>query len=59
MEEMIALKLSKNDEEAFLRVVDDMRFIEKAEKGGFKTLDELKKNIVIGDKYGNRTNKGC
>ena len=50
MEEMITLKLPKSDVEAFLRVVEDIRFIKEAEKGDkeidkgrFKTLARLRK----------------
>ena len=47
---MITFKLPKEDVEAFLRVVGDIKFIKEAEKGDkeidkgkFKTLDELRK----------------
>jgi len=50
MEDMITLKMLKSDVEAFLRVVEDIKFIKEAEKGDkeidkgkFKTLDQLKK----------------
>ena len=50
MEDMITLKLPKSDVEAFLRVVEDIKFIKEAEKGDkeidkgkFKTLGQLKK----------------
>ncbi len=50
MEEMITLKLPKNDLEAFLRVVEDIRLIKEAEKGDneiekgkFKTLEQVRK----------------
>lgn len=54
MPEMITLKLPKKDVESFLRVVGDIRFIQKAEqgdeevtKGGFKTLAHLRKKYRI------------
>jgi len=50
MEETITIQLPKRDIDAFLRVVDDIRFIKEAEKGvneiekgKFKTLDHVKK----------------
>ena len=50
MDDMITLKLPRGDVEAFLRVVEDIKFIKEAEKGDkeidkgkFKTLHELKK----------------
>ena len=50
MGKMITLKLPKEDVEAFLRVVEDIKFIKEAEKGDeeidkdkFKTLDQLRK----------------
>lgn len=50
MEKMITLKLPKSDVDAFLRVVDNIKFIKEAEKGDeeinrgkFKSLDEIKK----------------
>ena len=50
MDDMITLKLPKSDVEAFLRVVEDIKFIKEAEKGDkeidkgkFKTLGQLKK----------------
>ncbi|MCS4541159.1 MAG: hypothetical protein HY929_02360 [Euryarchaeota archaeon] len=50
MEEMVTLKLPKKDVEAFLRVIEDIKFIEEAEsgdeeinKGKFKTLDQIRK----------------
>ena len=50
MEKMITLKLHKSDVDAFLRVVEDIKFIKEAEKGDeeiskgkFKTLDEVRK----------------
>ena len=54
MEDMITLKLPKSDVEAFLRVVEDIKFIKEAEKGDkgidrgkFKTLDQLKKKYMV------------
>ncbi len=53
MEEMITLRLPKGDVEAFLRVVEDIKFIKEAEKGDkeidkgrFKTLEQVKKKYV-------------
>ena len=50
MGKMITLKLPKEDVEAFLRVVEDIKLIKEAEKGDkeidkgrFKTLDQLRK----------------
>ena len=50
MGKMITLKLPKEDVEAFLRVVEDIRFVKDAEKGEeeinkgkYKTLDQLRK----------------
>jgi hypothetical protein len=50
MTDMITLKLPKDDVEAFLRVVQDIKFIKEAEKGDkeigkgkFKTLEQLRK----------------
>lgn len=50
MEKMITLKLPKSDVDAFLRVVEDIKFIKEAEKGDeeiekgkYKSLDELRK----------------
>lgn len=50
MDEMITLRLPKSDVEAFLRVVEDIKFIKEAEKGDaeidkgkFKSLSQLKK----------------
>ena len=50
MDDMITLKLPKDDVEAFLRVVEDIKLIKEAEKGDkeidkgkFKTLDDLRK----------------
>ena len=49
MQEMLTLKIPKEDVEAFLRVVEDIEFVQEAEKGNkeidegkFKTLEELK-----------------
>jgi len=38
MEDMITLRLPRGDVEAFLRVVDDIKFIKEAEKGIFPIL---------------------
>lgn len=53
MEEMVTLKLPKKDIDAFLRVLEDIKFVKEAEKGDdeisrgkFKTLDDVK------NKYG-------
>lgn len=50
MEKMITLKLPKKDVEAFLRVVEDIKFLKEAEKGDeeiskgkFKTLNQIRK----------------
>ena len=47
---MITLRLPRGDVEAFLRVVDDIKFIKEAEKGDkeidngkFKTLEQLRR----------------
>jgi len=47
-EEMITLKVPKSDVDAFLRVVEDIKFIKEAEKGDkevrkgkFKTLNQI------------------
>lgn len=52
--DMVTIKLPKKDLEAFLRVVDDIKFIEKAEKGDeeinkgkFKTLDQIRKKYSV------------
>ena len=54
MGKMITVKLPKEDVEAFLRVVEDIKFIKEAEKGDeeinkgrFKTLDQLRKKYRI------------
>ena len=48
MGKMVTMKLPKEDVEAFLRVVEDIKFIREAEKGDeeidkgkFKTLNQL------------------
>jgi len=53
MTEMITLRLPKNDVEAFLRVVEDIKFIKDAEKGDkeiekskFKTRQQLRKRHI-------------
>jgi len=53
MEDMITLRLPREDVEAFLRVVDDIKLVKDAEKGdkeidtgNFKTLDQLKKKYI-------------
>lgn len=50
MGKMVIMKLPKEDVEAFLRVVEDIKFIREAEKGDeeiekgkFKTLGQLTK----------------
>ena len=50
---MITLRQPKNDVEAFLRVVEDIKFIKDAEKGDkeiekgkFKTLQQLRKRHI-------------
>jgi len=50
MEEMITLKIPKNEVDVFLKVVEDIKFISEAEKGDeeiskgkFKTLDQIRK----------------
>ncbi len=52
--DMVTIKLPKKDLEAFLRVVDDIKFIEKGEKGDeeinkgrFKTLDQIRKKYNV------------
>ena len=52
--EMITLKLPKDDVDAFLRVVEDIKFIKEAEKGDkeiekgkFKTLAQLRKKYRV------------
>lgn len=54
MGKMITMRLPKEDVEAFLRVVEDMKFIKEAEKGDeeidsgrFKTLKQLRKKYKI------------
>lgn len=54
MAKMITLKLSEDDVEAFLRVVDDIKFIKEAEKGDreidrgrFKTLAQVRKKYGL------------
>ncbi|MBI2971485.1 MAG: hypothetical protein HYY37_03665 [Candidatus Aenigmarchaeota archaeon] len=53
MTKMVTLKLPKKDVESFLRVVEDMRFIQSAEKGNeeiakgdFKTLEHARKKYT-------------
>lgn len=48
--EMVTIKLPKSDVEALLNIVDDIRFLQKAEEGmkeikacNFVTLDEMMK----------------
>lgn len=50
MEQMLTVQLPKKDVQAFLRVIEDIRFIEEAEKGDeeisrgkYITLEQLKK----------------
>ena len=52
--DMVTIKMPKKDVEAFLRVVDDIKFAEKAErgddeinKGKFKTLEQLNKKYRV------------
>jgi len=54
MEEMVTLKLPRKDIDAFLRVVEDIKFIKEAEKGDeeiskgrFKTIGYAKKKYGI------------
>ncbi|MBI2232514.1 MAG: hypothetical protein HYU56_01230 [Candidatus Aenigmarchaeota archaeon] len=54
MGKMITMKLPKEDVAALVRVLEDIRFLEKSEKGEeeidkgkFKTLDQLKKKYKI------------
>lgn len=54
MEEMVILKLPKKDVEAFLRVIEDIKFIGEAESGDeeinngkFKTLDQIRNKKKI------------
>ena len=54
MGKMITMKLPKEDVAALVRVLEDIRFLEKAEKGNeeidkgkFKTLGQLKKKYKI------------
>jgi len=51
---MITIKLPKSDVDAFLRVIEDIKFIKEAEKGDgeiskgkFKMLDQIKKSHGI------------
>ncbi len=54
MSKMVTIQMPKEDIEAFLRVVDEIRFIKEAEKGDkeidegkFKTLDQIRKKYNI------------
>ena len=54
MAEMITIKMPKEDMEAFLRVVEDIKFIKDAENGDreieegeYKTLEEVKRKNGI------------
>lgn len=54
MQKMITLKIPEEDVDAFLRVVEDIKFIKQAEKGEdeinkgkFKTLEQVKKKYSI------------